>query len=50
MSGSPIRLDSSDPLLYGGAALLLGIAAVLAMTAPAWRGCKCDPLKALRCD
>jgi ABC-type antimicrobial peptide transport system permease subunit len=50
MSGTPLRLDSSDPLLYGGAALLLILAAVLAMTGPARRGSRCDPLEALRCD
>jgi hypothetical protein len=50
MSGTPLRLDSSDPLLYGGAALLLAVAAALAMSGPARRGSKCDPLDALRCD
>ena len=50
MSGTPLRLDSGDPLLYGGAALLLALAAVLAMTGPARRGSKSDPLEALRCD
>jgi predicted permease len=50
MSGTPLRLDSSDPLLYGGAAVLLAIAALLAMLGPARRGSKCDPLEALRCD
>ncbi len=34
MKGTPLRLDSSDPLLYGGAALLLAAAAVLAMSGP----------------
>ena len=29
MKGTPLRLDSSDPLLYGGAALLLAAAAVV---------------------
>ncbi len=50
MKGTPLRLDSSDPLLYGGAALLLAGAAVLAMSGPARRGSKSDPLEALRCD
>ena len=50
MSGTPLRLDSSDPLLYAGAALLLAIAALLAMMGPARRGSRCDPLEALRCD
>jgi hypothetical protein len=50
MKGTPLRLDSGDPLLYGGAALLLAVAAVLAMAGPARRGSKSDPLDALRCD
>jgi hypothetical protein len=50
MKGMPLRLDSSDPLLYGGAALLLAVAAILAMAGPARRGSKADPLEALRCD
>jgi putative ABC transport system permease protein len=50
MSGTPLRLDSGDPFLYGGAALLLALAAVLAMTGPARRGSQSDPLEALRCD
>ena len=50
MRGTPLRLDSSDPLLYGGSALLLATAAVLAMAGPARRGSKSDPLDALRCD
>jgi len=50
MKGTPLRLDSGDPLLYGGAALLLAFAAVLAMAGPARRGSKSDPLDALRCD
>jgi predicted permease len=50
MSGTPLRLDSGDPLLYGGAALLLAFAAVLAMCGPARRGSKSNPLDALRCD
>jgi predicted permease len=50
MSGTPLRLDSGDPLLYGGAALLLAAAALLAMAGPARRGSRSDPLDALRCD
>ena len=50
MKGTPLRLDSSDPLLYAGAALLLAAAAALAMSGPARRGSKSDPLEALRCD
>ena len=50
MKGTPLRLDSSDPLLYGGAALLLAAAAALAMSGPARRGSNSNPLDALRCD
>jgi ABC-type antimicrobial peptide transport system permease subunit len=50
MSGTPLRLDSGDPLLYGGAALLLAAAALVAMSGPARRGSKSNPLDALRCD
>jgi predicted permease len=46
--GTPLRLDSDDPLIYGGAALLLASAAVIAMAGPARRGSKSDPLDALR--
>jgi ABC-type antimicrobial peptide transport system permease subunit len=48
--GSIIRVDSSEPLLYCAAALLLGAAAILAMLGPARRGATADPLNALRCE
>lgn len=48
--GSPIRIDNSEPLLYGAAALLLACAAALAMLGPARRGASADPLEALRSD
>jgi predicted permease len=48
---SPIlRIDSSEPLSYCGAALLLGVAALVAMIGPARRGANTDPLTALRCE
>ncbi|MBI4877167.1 MAG: ABC transporter permease [Acidobacteria bacterium] len=50
VSGSPLRLDSANPLLYCGAALLLAAAATLAMLVPARRGARSDPLAALRCE
>ncbi|HXA52681.1 MAG TPA: FtsX-like permease family protein, partial [Candidatus Acidoferrum sp.] len=50
LKGTPLRVDSSDPLIYIAAVLLLGAAALAAMFAPARRGSKCDPLDALRCD
>ena len=50
VKGSPIRLDHSEPLLYGAAALLLAVAATVAMLGPARRGASADPLEALRCE
>jgi predicted permease len=50
VKGSPLRLDTSNPLLYVAAALLLGAAAVFAMIPPARRGARSDPLDALRCE
>ncbi|MCX6633512.1 MAG: FtsX-like permease family protein [Acidobacteria bacterium] len=50
LSGSPLRLDTANPLLYCGAALLLAAAAAVAMLAPARRGARSDPLDALRCE
>jgi hypothetical protein len=47
---SPIRVDSRDPLLYLGVALLLATAAIAAMAAPARRGASVDPADALRCE
>ena len=49
VSGSPIRLDTANPLLYRGAALLLA-AAAMATLPPARRGARSDPLDALRCE
>ncbi len=48
--GSPVRLDTANPLLYAAAALLLAAAAALAMLAPARRASRSDPLAALRCE
>jgi len=48
--GSPLRLDTANPLLYCGAGLLLTAAAALAMLGPARRGARSDPLDALRCE
>ena len=50
LKGSPLRIDSSDPLVYGAAILLLAITAVIAMIGPARRGSNSDPLDALRCE
>ena len=50
VNGPILRLDASEPLLYGGAMIVLGAAAVLAMMGPARRGANSDPLDALRCE
>jgi ABC-type antimicrobial peptide transport system permease subunit len=50
VQGSPIQLDTANPLLYCGAALMLTAAALLAMLPPARRGARSDPLDALRCE
>jgi len=50
VNGPLMRIDAGEPLLYCGAALLLGAAAVLAMLGPARRGANSDPLDALRCE
>jgi predicted permease len=50
LKGSVLRIDSSDPLVYGSAMALLAVAACLAMIAPARRGLQSDPLDALRCE
>jgi ABC-type antimicrobial peptide transport system permease subunit len=46
----PLRIDSTDPLIYGSALGLLALAAVIAMIGPARRGSNSDPLDALRCE
>jgi ABC-type antimicrobial peptide transport system permease subunit len=50
VKGSVIRLDTTDPLLYGGIVLLLVLAALAAMLGPARRGAQSDPITALRCE
>ena len=50
LKSTPLRIDSSDPLVYGSAIVLLAIAAVMAMIGPARRGSNSDPLDALRCE
>ena len=50
LANSPVRLDTTNPLLYLGAALVLALAAATAMIGPAHRGSRCDPLDALRCE
>jgi predicted permease len=50
LKGTVLRIDSSDPLVYGAAILLLTAAAAAAMIGPARRGAQSDPLEALRCE
>jgi predicted lysophospholipase L1 biosynthesis ABC-type transport system permease subunit len=50
LRGSVLRIDSTDPLVYGAAIALLTVAAVVAMVGPARRGSNSDPLDALRCE
>jgi hypothetical protein len=50
MANSPIRLDTTNPVLYLGAALIMAIAAGIAMIGPARRGSRSDPLEALRSE
>jgi ABC-type antimicrobial peptide transport system permease subunit len=50
LDGAPLRIDSSDPLLYAAALLVLATAALAAMAAPAKRGASSDPVEALRCE
>jgi hypothetical protein len=50
LKGSVLRIDSTDPLIYGAAIVLLAAAALIAMIGPARRGAHSDPLDALRCE
>jgi len=45
-----VRLDPRDPVTFGGAALLLAVAAVAACLGPAWRAARVDPVVTLRAE
>jgi predicted permease len=50
LSTGPLRIDSTDPLLYLAAALLLIGAGAMAIAPPARRGIAANPVEALRCE
>jgi len=43
-------LDATDPAIYGAAAAVLGLVAVVTGWLPAWRASRLDPMEALRVE
>jgi ABC-type antimicrobial peptide transport system permease subunit len=43
-------IGALDPISYGGAALVMVLAILLACGLPAWRAARVDPMSALRQD
>jgi len=41
-------VGSADPISYGGAAVVMALAVLLACSLPAWRAARVDPVEALR--
>ena len=43
-------VPANDPIVFGSIALLLSVVALIAVSIPAWRASRIDPLKALRIE
>jgi putative ABC transport system permease protein len=46
-ANAPVQLDTANPAVFLGSALVLALAALAAMFFPARRGARSDPMKAL---
>jgi putative ABC transport system permease protein len=48
MTSLVYQVSGTDPLTYGGIAIVLGGVALVASIVPAWRATRVDPMEALR--